>query len=614
MPARGRPPWVQELAGLLQTMPFFERVPKASLTRIAGQMQRRRLPEGVTIFTQGDPAQEFCLLTAGRLEVTLLGGDPESPPVGVIEPPSWFGELAILTRQPRTATVKTLTESEMWTLTRDRFERVFNRYPEMARTLIATLCDRIQQKDRDFLGQSALAIERARLLSDLQKRNEELAALAEVTRAVSASLELDQTLRTISTHATQLTRSDSASIFLYDEAREAFEIRASYNTPERFILEVEGQRILGARGATDEPLQSRPLFARAVAERKPIQVPDIQATTGYPTRDLLLRWGYQAVLVVPLLHGDRVIGAMNVRRKRAGGFSTREVELVITFARQSAVAIENARLFREIQDTARQLEEVSRHKSQFLASMSHELRTPLNAVIGFSELLLDPNIGPLSPDEQREFLTNILTSGKHLLRLINDVLDLSKIEAGKMELQPGAVSLSDMVNGVLGTVKTLAAKKQLHVGSDLAPDLPLAWADPPRLKQILYNLLSNAIKFTPSGGVVTVTARPVTWSSGQLVDSSRPVDQSTARPVDGSRDYIEILVADTGIGIPAEDLARIFQEFEQVADPTRPRQEGTGLGLALVKKLVEMHGGSIRVASTPGKGSTFTFTIPTAES
>jgi signal transduction histidine kinase len=246
--------------------------------------------------------------------------------------------------------------------------------------------------------------------------------------------------------------------------------------------------------------------------------------------------------------------------------------------------------------------------------MSHELRTPLNAVIGFSELLLDPNIGPLSPDEQREFLTNILTSGKHLLRLINDVLDLSKIEAGKMELQPGALSLSDMVNGVLGTVKTLAAKKQLHVGSDLAPDLPLAWADPPRLKQILYNLLSNAIKFTPSGGVVTVTARPVTCSSGQLVDSSRPVDQSTARPVDGSRDYIEILVADTGIGIPAEDLARIFQEFEQVADPTRPRQEGSGLGLALVKKLVEMHGGSIRVASAPGKGSTFTFTIPTAES
>ncbi len=612
--ARPRANGTQRLVAALQSMPFFEGVPKASLTRIAGQMRRRRLSKGTVVFKQGDQAREFCLLTAGRLEVTMQGGDPESPPIGIMEAPSWFGELAILTRQPRTATVTALTGCEVWTLSRDRFELLFARRPEMARHLIATLCDRIQQKDRDFLGQSALAIERARLLSDLQKRNEELAALAEVTRAVSASLDLDQTLHTISTHATQLTRSESASIFLYDDDRKTFEVRASYNTPEGYIAEVEGYQILGARLTAEVQPRSGTLVTRAAAERRPLQIPDIGVTTDYAGRDLLLRWGYRAILAVPLLLGERVIGAMNVRRKRAGEFSTREVELVTTFARQSAVAVENARLFREIQDTARQLEVVSRHKSQFLAGMSHELRTPLNAIIGFSEVLLDPNMGPLPPEEQQEFLTNILTSGKHLLRLINDVLDLSKIEAGKMELQPEAVSLPDTVEGVLGTVKTLAAKKQIRVVSDVAADLPPAWADPPRLKQILFNLLSNAIKFTPAGGHVTVKAQRVDRSSGHTVDPGRPVDSSTPRPLDRGTELIEVAVADTGIGIPPEDLGRIFEEFEQVSDPTRPRQEGTGLGLALVKKLVEMHGGSIRVESTPGKGSTFTFTIPTGES
>jgi len=593
-------------------MPLFQGVPKASLARIAGELRRRRLSKGATVFTQGDPAREFCLLMSGRLEVTVQGGDPESPPVGLIEAPSWFGELAILTRQPRTATLTALTESEVWTLSRRRFEAVFARHPEIGRNLVRTLCERIQRKDQDFLGQSSLAIERARLLSDLQARNEELAALAEVARAVSASLDLDQTLQTISAHAAQLTKSDSASIFLYDEERGAFEVRASYNTPEEYLLEAEERHILGPRNGGDAPLQARSLIYRAVVERNPIQVPDVAASTDYPSRGLLLRWGYQAVLAVPLLHGERVIGAMNVRRRRAGEFSGREVELVTTFTRQSAVAIENARLFRQIQDTARQLEEVSRHKSQFLAGMSHELRTPLNAIIGFSEVLLDPQMGDLPPEEQREFLGNILTSGKHLLRLINDVLDLSKVEAGKMELNPEAVSLADTVEGVLGTVKPLAMKKQVRVDSDLASGLPPAWADPPRLKQILYNLLSNAIKFTPAGGQVTVTAHTVDSSTGQMDDPSSPVDQLTIPQVATAGEWLEVSVTDTGIGIPEKDLERIFLEFEQVSDPTRPRQEGTGLGLALVKKLVRMHGGTVRVASTPGKGSTFTFTVPAA--
>jgi signal transduction histidine kinase len=391
-------------------LPLFEGVPVADQAHIAGQMRRRRLAAQTVVVKQGDPARALYLLTAGKLEATVRGGDPEAPPVAIIEPPQWFGELAILTRYPRTATVTAAIESEVWSLSRERFEALFARYPVMLRNVIRSLSERIQQKDQEFLGQSSLAIE-------------------------------------------------------------------------------------------------------------------------------------------------------------------------------------NARLLRKVREQAQQLEVVSRHKSQFLASMSHELRTPLNAIIGFSEVLLDPNLGPLPQEEQQEFVGNILTSGRHLLRLINDVLDLSKIEAGKMELHPEPVILSEVIDGVLATLKSLAAKKQLLIASDLPDDLPLAWADPPRLKQILYNLLSNAIKFTPAGGRVGVTARAV-------VDSSRGAGEQ----------YLEVSVTDTGIGIAEEYLDRIFREFEQVVDTAHPKQEGTGLGLPLVKKFVEMHGGSVRATSTPGRGSTFVFT------
>ncbi|HWU39579.1 MAG TPA: ATP-binding protein [Candidatus Acidoferrum sp.] len=594
----------------MRSMQLFEGIPVASLRRIAAQLQCRRLPQGSVVTREGDPAEEFFLLTSGQLAITVAGGDPESPPVGTIQAPSWFGELGILTHHPRAATVTAVTESEVWTLSRGQFDSAVAHHPEMSRNLIATLRERIQRLDQDFLGQSALAIERARLLKDLRERNEELAALFEVTREVSASLKLDQILRTISTHAAQVTRSESASIFLHDVHQDVFEVCASYNTPEQYILETEELRLLGLGTTTDAPVHQRSLIARAVLGRTPIVISDIASATDYPYRDSLLRWGYRAILAVPLMRGDKVTGAMIVRRKGVGEFSAREIELVTTFARQSAIALENARLFREIQDKAWQLEEVSRHKSQFLAGMSHELRTPLNAIIGFSEVLLDPNMGSLPQEEQREFLTNILTSGKHLLRLINDVLDLSKVEAGKMELHPEAVSLAGTVEGVLATVKPLATKKHIRVSSQLDPDLAPARADPPRLKQILYNLLSNAIKFTTEGGRVTVSARAVDSSRGGQVDALAPVSQSGAGDRGGA--WVEVQVADTGIGIPADQLGRIFEEFEQVADPTHPRQEGTGLGLALVKKLVELHGGTIRVTSTPGQGSTFAFTVPIA--
>ena len=423
---------LEALLDLLKATTLLKGIPARSLVQIASAMRHRHLPAGAVVVRQGDPARALFFLAAGRLEATVTGSDPEAPPVGILAAPQWFGELAILSRQPRTATVTAATGCEVWTLPRKAFEALLARHPALARNVIDALCARIQQKDLDFLGQSSLALE-------------------------------------------------------------------------------------------------------------------------------------------------------------------------------------NARLAFKIQEQAKQLGLASKHKSQFLASMSHELRTPLNAIIGFSEVLLDASLGPVPAEEQREFLTNILTSGKHLLRLINDILDLSKIEAGKMELHCEAVDVADVIEGVLATVKPLAVKKRIQVAREGAAELPPAWADPPRLKQILYNLLSNAIKFTPEGGRVWVTSQRTEDGRGAEVQRGRGALEGAPLPPGppAPRQYIEVSVRDTGIGIPAEALDRIFQEFEQVGDPARAH-EGTGLGLALVKKLVEMHGGGIRVESAVGRGSTFTFTIPIA--
>ena len=255
-------------------------------------------------------------------------------------------------------------------------------------------------------------------------------------------------------------------------------------------------------------------------------------------RELLARFGFRASLAVPLLREDRIIGALVVRRKSTGEFPPEVIELLKTFATQSALAIQNARLFREIEDKGRQIEAANRHKSEFLANMSHELRTPLNAIIGFSEVLLDPSL-KVTEEEQSQFLTDVLGSGKHLLNLINEVLDLAKVEAGKMELQIEPALLQDVFEAIQHTTRPLAAKKSidLRVESDerLAP-FPM---DGARVKQVLLNLVGNAIKFTPQAGRVWVRA---------------DVEDGTVR----------VEVGDTGPGIPAAEHERIFLEFQQV--------------------------------------------------
>ena len=452
---------------------------------------------------------------------------------------------------------------------------------------------------KTFADQAVIAIENVRLFQELQARTralelslEEVRVMGEVSRAVSSSLDLGQVLCTIAEQASKLCEADAGFINEYLEAAGEFRTSARWNASEAFVRSIQEAQMTPGKGAT----------GRSAATGKPVQFPDILAEPDYAFRDILAREGYRAILSVPMQRDGRIVGTVVVVRKTPGAFSERHITLLSTFASQTTIAIEHARLYRDVIEKGRMLEEANRHKSQFLANMSHELRTPMNAIIGFSEVLLDPSL-QVTEEERAQFMTDILNSGKHLLNLINEVLDLSKVEAGRMELQIQPAALSDVLEAVQSTMRPLAAKKAIafQVESDdrIAP-FPM---DAARIKQVLLNLVGNAIKFTPEGGTVRVTAHRVDSSTRQLVESSRPVD------TDG--DWVEVAVADTGPGISPENHERIFLEFQQAQtarDAAKP--EGTGLGLALARKFVELHGGRIWVRSEVGRGSIFTFTLP----
>jgi signal transduction histidine kinase len=328
------------------------------------------------------------------------------------------------------------------------------------------------------------------------------------------------------------------------------------------------------------------VVGRAAASREPVQIPDILEERAYGPRmrHLLERFGFRASLAVPLLREDRIIGGLVVRRKSIGEFRREVIELLKTFATQSVLAIQNARLFREIEDKSRQIEAANRHKSEFLANMSHELRTPLNAIIGFSEVLGERMFGELN-EKQAEYTDDILSSGRHLLSLINEILDLSKVEAGRMELELEKFDLPLAIDNARTFGRERATKHGINLDVSVDERLGDFIGDERKIKQILLNLLSNAVKFTPEGGRIGIKARQA----------------------DGS---VEISVSDTGIGISSEDQAKIFEEFRQVGSDYSHKIEGTGLGLTLAKKFVELHGGKIWVESEVGKGSTFSFTLP----
>jgi GAF domain-containing protein len=432
-----------------------------------------------------------------------------------------------------------------------------------------------------FADQAVIAVENARLLTELQARTQELTrsvselqALGEVGQAISSTLELQTVLRTIVARATQLADADAGVIYEYDEQREVFEPRATERLEDDIVQTLVATPVRKGQGAT----------GRLAEAREPIQLADLR-TLGeqIPVRDSLIRAGYRALLALPLVREDHLIGGLTVFRKTPGEFAADIVELLKTFATQSSLALQNARLFRELADKSHQLEVASQHKSEFLANMSHELRTPLNAIIGFSEVLGERMFGDLN-EKQEEYLKDIHASGQHLLSLINDILDLSKIEAGKMELEVSDFDLPMTIDNALMLVRERAGRRGIALHTTIDERLGQVQADERKIRQVLLNLLSNAIKFTPEGGRIEVGAKPV----------------------DG---FIEVSVTDTGVGIAPEDQEAVFEEFRQVGTADK-KVEGTGLGLALSRKFIELHGGRIWVKSEVGIGSTFTFTIP----
>jgi signal transduction histidine kinase len=322
---------------------------------------------------------------------------------------------------------------------------------------------------------------------------------------------------------------------------------------------------------------------RVILDQAVVQIDDSRMDPDYDPGIAVNAPG-RRIVGVPMILEGQVVGCLNVVWRDPGTTPQKYVRMLQTFADQAVIAIENVRLFNEIQDKSRQLEIASKHKSDFLANMSHELRTPLNAIIGFSEALNERMFGELN-EKQAEYIQDIHSSGRHLLALINDILDLSKVEAGRMELDLAEFDIATTLENALTLVKERAQRHGIRLRLEVQPDIGMFVADERKLKQILLNLLSNAVKFTPEGGKITVCA-----------------DRSGAG--------LQIAVSDTGVGIAADDHEAIFEEFRQVGNDYTRKAEGTGLGLALTRRFVELHGGTIRVESSPGAGSTFTFTLP----
>jgi signal transduction histidine kinase/DNA-binding response OmpR family regulator len=430
-----------------------------------------------------------------------------------------------------------------------------------------------------FADQAVIAIENTRLFKELQTRTaelgrsvEELKALGEVGSAVSSTLDLDTVLTTILTHANQLAGTQAGQIFDYDETTEELRPRATIGYTDDIAQALRRNPIRKGEGVTGQ----------AVARRQPVQVPDIAVEGVYDSRfrDLILVSGFRALLAVPLIREDQVLGALAIARTQPGEFPPQVIELLTTFASQSALAMQNARLFH-------QLEIASQHKSTFLANMSHELRTPLNAIIGYSEMLqedaVDEGAESLVPDLKR-----VNAAGKHLLELINAILDLSKIEAGKMELQLDDFNVADMVNDIRAVIQPLAEKNGNGLEVFCGTAIGTMHADLTKVRQVLFNLLSNACKFTEKGTVSLAVAR------------------------DGAGDdaWLTFTVWDTGIGLTPDQLGRLFQEFSQADSATTRKYGGTGLGLALSRRLCRLMGGDVTAESEAGRGSTFTVRLP----
>jgi signal transduction histidine kinase len=432
-----------------------------------------------------------------------------------------------------------------------------------------------------FADQAVIAIENVRLFEEVQAKTHELSrsvaelkALGAVAQTVSSTLDLKVVLARILEHACAMSDAGGGAIYGFDTAMGHFILEAGHNMVEEHIAAVR-----------EHPIRlGESLIGQCAKLRQAMQIDDLAKTPAHPLYEMHLKAGVHALLAVPLINQDDVIGALIVRRNRAGVFTTETVALLQAFANQSAIALENARLFEEIARKSRELEIASQHKSQFVANMSHELRTPLAAILGYAELMQEGFYEPLG-QKSLDALTRIRSNGTHLLGLINTVLDIAKIESGQFTLNMAEYAIESVIETVRSATESLAQNKKLSLKTQVAKSLPVGLGDEQRLTQVLLNLVGNAIKFTDAGEV-----------------------RVTAKAING---HYALTVADTGPGIPEEHQSRIFEQFHQVDNSNTKARSGTGLGLAIAKQIVEMHGGRIWVESTLGKGSTFRIELPT---
>ena len=431
-----------------------------------------------------------------------------------------------------------------------------------------------------FADQAVIAIENVRLLEEAQTRTRELArsvqelqALGEVGRAVSSTLDLKVVLKTIVDRAVHLSGTNAGSIFYYRKELGTFELGETTGLNEDFVARLQKLDISARESGLGE----------AIAKRQPLQIPDLSQRPSEPLRDSVLEAGFRASLIVPLLGAEEPLGTLILRRRQPGEFPQAIIRLMQAFADQSAIALENARLFEEIAQKSRELEIASQHKSQFVANMSHELRTPLAAILGYAELIQEGFYGPL-PEKSLDALTRIRSNGKHLLGLINTVLDIAKIESGQFSLNLGEYALENVVETVRAATKSLAETKKLALRTEVSKK-PAG---------------RRGRRAAPHAG-----APQSRRQRHQVHRHGRGAHHS-----DRDNGHFTVAVTDTGPGIPAEEQIRVFEQFHQIDNSNTKAKGGTGLGLAIAKQIVEMHGGRIWVESTVGKGATFQMQLP----